>query len=84
MKKFAPIAAALAIIATPLASNASTNSSFVNPSNGLAGSPALMLAGSINPYWGAGTGFHYVQPSTESGYWRSNPDGLCWNNKYGC
>ncbi len=27
---------------------------------------------------------HRVQPSTGSGYWRSNPDGQCWNNKYGC
>ena len=52
--------------------------------NVLTGSPALMLAGSINPYWGAGTGFHYVQPRYGSGYWRSNPDGQCWNNKYGC
>jgi len=37
----------------------------------------------VNPYWGAGTGFHYVQPSYgRSGYWRSNPDGNLWNNKY--
>ena len=39
---------------------------------------------SVNPYWGAGTGFHTVYPKYGSPYQRSNPDGYCWNNKYGC
>ena len=38
----------------------------------------------INPFWGAGTGFHTVYPKYGSPYLRSNPDGYCWNNKYGC
>ena len=44
----------------------------------------MEMAGNNNPLWGAGTGFHWVQPRSGSGYWRSNPDGLCYNNKYGC
>jgi hypothetical protein len=38
----------------------------------------------INPNWGSGTGFHTVHRRDGSSYLRSNPDGLCWNNKYGC
>ncbi len=45
--------------------------------------PTSIEVAYVNPFWGAGTGFHYVQPSNgRSGYLRSNPDGLLWNNKY--
>ena len=80
MKNIKALMVALAILTIPATSNAD----LFWPDNPLTGSPSLVLAGSINPYWGAGTGFHYVQPSYGSGYWRSNPDGQCWNNKYGC
>ena len=76
---------ALSVAGTFSIANAS--SYLVLPSlygNTLTGSSALVLGDGINPYWGAGTGFHYVQPRNGSGYWRSNPDGYCWNNKYGC
>ena len=37
----------------------------------------------VNPLWGSGVGKHYVSPSYgRKGYWRSNPDGNLWNNKY--
>jgi len=84
MKKFTSILSAAVILTSPAISHGDTLADMLGPDNIFTGSPSLMLAGSINPYWGAGTGFHYVQPRSGSGYWRSNPDGLCWNNKYGC
>jgi len=76
----APVLTAALLFATPAISSAD----FLMGDDPLTGAPQLMLAGSLNPNWGAGTGFHYGQHRNGNGYWRSNPDGQCWNNKYGC
>tara|TARA_R110002020_G_scaffold221868_1_gene430055 strand:+ start:342 stop:584 length:243 start_codon:yes stop_codon:yes gene_type:complete len=80
MNTLAPVLTAALLFTTPAISSAD----FLMGDDPLVGTPQLMLAGSINPSWGSGAGFHYVQPSNGNGYWRSNPDGQCWNNKYGC
>ena len=84
MKQLGKFLVALSVAGTFSIANASSYFDLPSLDSTLTGSPALVLAGGINPYWGAGTGFHYVQPRNGSGYWRSNPDGYCWNNKYGC
>jgi len=56
----------------------------VNHVEARAFSDGMQLAGYVNPSWGAGTGFHWVQRRNGTRYLRSNPDGVCWNNKYGC
>lgn len=85
MKILQAVVPALALVASlSINANASIVAPYENRLDSLFVKNGIQLAGFVNPYWGSGTGFHWVQPRAGSGYWRSNPDGQCWNNKYGC